>query len=53
MNIIEEITRGRKQRIGVVGHGMGVSLPPRRTAPIVPFGRMDSGDTQRQTKQET
>jgi indole-3-glycerol phosphate synthase/phosphoribosylanthranilate isomerase len=45
MNIIEEITRRRRQRIGLVGHSMGVSLPAGRSAPLMPFGRAGRGDS--------
>jgi indole-3-glycerol phosphate synthase/phosphoribosylanthranilate isomerase len=45
MNIIEEITRRRRHRIGLMGHSMGATLPARRSAPLVPFGRTGGGDT--------
>jgi indole-3-glycerol phosphate synthase/phosphoribosylanthranilate isomerase len=36
--IIQEIAALRRDRIRRQGHGMGVSLPASRAAPIVPFG---------------
>ena len=43
MNIIDEIVEARKRGIARLGPSMGHSLPPRRTVPLIPFGRLQPG----------
>ena len=39
MNILDEIIKNRKNKIKKMGHGLGVSVPASRTAPLTPFGK--------------
>ncbi len=39
MSILDEIIENRRKKIRKMGHGLGVSVPPSRSAPLVPFGR--------------
>ena len=43
MNIIDEIVSKRREAVARSGPALGLKLPPRRTVPIVPFGKKQQG----------